>query len=161
MSSLLFVCTANICRSPLAEHIMKQILAEKENLTAESEYTWRVESAGTWGVNGSDMAESVRQVLGEIGIKPGNHIARTVNAEILNDFGLILTMERGQKEAIKIEFPGSAEKVYMLSEMVGKRFDIRDPMGGTIDEFRKTAGIIKMVLDQGFDKISQLISDKG
>ena len=70
-------------------------------------------------------------------------------------------MERGQKEAIKIEFPGSAEKVYMLSEMVGKRFDIRDPMGGTIDEFRKTAGIIKMVLDQGFDKISQLISDKG
>jgi protein-tyrosine-phosphatase len=158
MVSLLFVCTANVCRSPLAEYIMKQMIAEKENPEETPEDSWRVESAGTWGVNGSDMADGVKQVLGEMGIKPGKHIARTVNEEILNGFDLVLTMERGQKEAIKIEFPSSAENVYMISEMIGKRFDIRDPMGGTIDEFRKTAGTIKMILDQGFDKISQLIS---
>jgi protein-tyrosine phosphatase len=160
MSTLLFVCTANICRSPMAEFLMKDKLAKLGSLAENPANDWRVGSAGTWGMDGSDMAEGVRAVLEEMGIKPGRHFARTVTAEMLNAFDLILTMERGQKEAIKIEFLTSAERVYMLSEMVGERFDIRDPMGEPIDEFRQTAKIIDSILNRGFDRIKQFIGDR-
>jgi len=139
---------------------MKEKLAKLARLTENPAEDWRVESAGTWGIDGSDMAEGVRTVLEEMGIKPGSHSARTVTAEMLNAFDLILTMERGQKEALKIEFLKSAGRVYLLSEMVGERFDIRDPIGEPIDEFRQTAKIIDSILNQGFDRIKQFIGDR-
>ena len=160
MPSLLFVCTANICRSPMAEYLMKEKLAKLESMPENPAEGWRVESAGTWGMDGSDMAEGVRTVLEEMGIKSGSHPARTVTAEMLNEFDLILTMERGQKEALNIEFPESAGRIFMLSEMVGERFDLRDPMGEPIDEFRQTARIIDTILNRGFDRIKQFIGDR-
>jgi protein-tyrosine phosphatase len=160
MPALLFVCTANVCRSPLAAILMKNKLAKLEISTGKPLDDWRVESAGTWGMDGSDMAVGVRTVLVEMGIKPGNHSARTVNAELLNAFDLILTMEKGQKEALKAEFLESAGRVYMLSEMIQERFDIRDPMGEPIEEFRQTARVIETILNQGFDRIKYLTSDR-
>jgi protein-tyrosine phosphatase len=160
MPSLLFVCTANVCRSPLAVVLMKDKLTRLKKSTGTPLGEWRIESAGTWGMDGSDMAVGVRTVLVEMGIKPGNHSARTVNAELLNAFDLILTMERGQKEALKVEFLESAGRVYMLSEMIGERFDIRDPMGEPIEEFRQTARLIETILNQGFDRIKFLIGDR-
>jgi protein-tyrosine phosphatase len=117
---------------------------------------WRVESAGTWGLDGSDMADSVKVVLKERGITPETHAARTVNAEMLNAFDLILTMEKGQQEALRIEFPEVAERVYLLSEMIGERFNINDPIGQSLTEFRNTARNIATILDEGFEKIKQL-----
>jgi len=117
---------------------------------------WRVESAGTWGMDGSDMAEGVKTILKEKGIEIQQHCARTVDEELLNSFNLILTMEKGQKEALRIEFPVISERVYQLSEMIGERFDIRDPIGEPLDEFRKTARTLTSVLDKGFDRILQL-----
>jgi len=139
---------------------MKEKLAKLDDLPGDPAEDWRIESAGTWGLDGRDMAEGVRQVLLEMGIKPGTHSARTVNAEMLSAFDLILTMERGQEEALKIEFSDSAGRVYMLSEMVQERFDIRDPMGGPIEEFRGTARIIETILSQGFDRIKHLTGDR-
>jgi protein-tyrosine-phosphatase len=144
----------------MAEFLMKEKLAKLENLTENPAEDWRVESAGTWGIDGSDMAEGVRTVLEEMGIKPGSHSARTVTAEMLSEFDLILTMERGQKEALKIEFSESAGRVFMLSEMVGERINLRDPMGEPIDEFRQTARIIDTILNRGFDRIKQFIGDR-
>jgi protein-tyrosine-phosphatase len=145
----------------MAECLMKKKLAEQVRLLNVSPKPWLIESAGTWGMDGSDITESVKQVLIEMGIKPEHHSARTVNAKMLDDYDLILTMERGQKEALKIEFPGSAGRVYMLSEMIGERFDIRDPMGEPVEEFRQCARSIEIILTQGFDKIKKLIGEKG
>jgi protein-tyrosine-phosphatase len=139
---------------------MKDKLAKLGSLTENPAEGWRVESAGTWGMDGSDMAERVRIVLEEMGIKPGSHSARTVTAKLLNEFDLILTMEKGQKEAIKIEFSESADRVFMLSEMVGEHFDLHDPMGEPIDEFRQTAKIIDTILNRGFNRIKQFIGDR-
>jgi protein-tyrosine-phosphatase len=132
---------------------MKKKLTEHHSTVIVPSQPWRVESAGTWGIDGSDITLSVKQVLTEMEINPEHHSARTVNKSMLDEFDLILTMEKGQKEALKVEFPGSAGRVYMLSEMIGERFEIRDPMGEPIDKFRQCARTIDSILTQGFDKI--------
>ena len=151
MPSVLFVCTANICRSPMAVALFRKKLA---SLPEGGE--WRVESAGTWGLDGSEMAQDVQTVLEEKGIEIADHSARTVDREMLSSFDLILTMEKGQKEALRMEFPEVSKRICLVSEMIGERFDIHDPIGEPLDEFRKTARILSMILDQGFNRIEKL-----
>jgi len=150
MPSILFVCTANICRSPLAMVLFR----EKVGLDVDN---WRVESAGTWAYDGSPAAEMVRQVLSERGLDISDHRSRMVTKELLSNFDLILTMEQGHMEALKAEFPDLANRVYMLSEVIGQRFDITDPIGGIQYEFEQTAREFERIFDLGFEKILQLI----
>ena len=111
MHSVLFVCAANICRSPLAMGILR----EKTRQNADED--WLVESAGVWARQG-DRIESLSQlVVLEKGIDLSAHRSRRISADLLHDFNLILTMEMGQKEAIKAAFPQFSQKSI---------FDIRD-----------------------------------
>ena len=55
-----------------------------------------------------------------------------------------------------MEFPQVADRVYMLSEMVGERMDIADPIGGPLEEYEETARELDLMLKQGFNRILQL-----
>jgi len=79
-----------------------------------------------------------------------------VTRELLQSFNLILTMEEGQKEALQIEFPELAHRVYLLSEMIGLTFNIADPVGGDLQDYRVTADEIEQIITDGFETISQL-----
>jgi len=68
-------------------------------------------------------------------------------------------MEDGHKEAISIEFPEIANRVYLISEMVDEIYNIHDPIGGTIDEFELTAQEFDSIFDRGFNKIEALARD--
>jgi protein-tyrosine phosphatase len=67
-----------------------------------------------------------------MGLDTSGHRSRRVTGEMMADFDLILTMEAGHKEALLVEFPELAGRIYMLSEMVGDRRDIADPIGGPL-----------------------------
>jgi protein-tyrosine-phosphatase len=149
MHSVLFVCTANICRSPMAMGLLR---AKTQN----SREPWRIESAGTWAVKGRPAAEKTRQVLEGHGIQLGQQISRPVTRELLESFNLILTMEQGHKEALQVEFPSLASRVYTLTEMADGFGDIDDPIGGPLEAFEQTFEEIEQILDQGFDKIRRL-----
>ncbi len=69
---------------------------------------------------------------------------------------LILTMEKGHKEAITAEFPEIAGRVYLLTEMVGSSHDIHDPYGLEMEAYRETALEIDEYLSDGFEKILAL-----
>jgi protein-tyrosine-phosphatase len=155
MRSVLFVCSANVCRSPMAKSIFRQQLDRKAK-----RIKWKVESAGTWGLDGCEMAEGVKKVLQEMGIETPVHAARTVEREMLKSFNLILTMEKGHKEALRVEFPEVGERVYLLSEMVGESSDIRDPMGKGQEEFRAAAQKIASILERGYERIAFLAKPK-
>lgn len=149
MPSILFVCTANICRSPMAMALWRA-------KTGVSAADWHIESAGTWAIDGQPAAAGTQSALQERGLDVSQHLSRTVTTEMLLSFNLILTMERGQKEALMAEFPQIARRVFMLSEMVSEIYDIEDPVGGSLADFRATLGEIDDILTRGSERISRL-----
>lgn len=149
MRSVLFVCTANICRSPMAEGLFRAMVDSVEN-------EWIIGSAGTWTSDGQPVSDGTLQALAKKGILINEHQSRQVNSDLLKSYRLILTMEQGQKEALRIEFPEIANRVYLLSEMIGQRFNVPDPIGGPQEEFDDTARELEKILANGMEKIKQL-----
>lgn len=148
MPAVLFVCTANICRSPMAVGILDKLLGEKN-----PEGDWRVESAGTWGLEGEPAAAGSLAVMKNNGIDISGHRARSVSKDLLQAFDLILTMESGQKESIRMEFPEVSDRIFLLSEMVNQKQDVDDPYGGVFSEYEHAADTIEEYLMGGFDTI--------
>ena len=151
MPSVLFICTANICRSPMAMGLFRSKVGDDPE--------WRIESAGTWSFKGQPAASYTRAVLALRGIDISDHRSRSLDRDLLLQFNLILTMEDGHKEAISVEFPEIAHRVYLISEMVDEIYNIPDPIGGTIDEFELTAQEFDGIFDRGFNKIEALARD--
>ena len=148
--SILFVCAANICRSPMVMGLMtKQI--------ARSSDEWRIESAGVWADVGYPAARNTLQVLENRGIDISKHRSRPVTFELISDFNLILVMERNQKEAMRAAFPQFADRIFILSEMIGQETDIVDPIGGPLVDFEDTAQEIETILSDGYPRIFELV----
>jgi len=155
MPSILFVCTANICRSPLALALFRQKISNDPDASL-----WRLDSAGTWAPEGEPASGKSQYLLSQKGINIQNHRSKIVNPEMLRSFNLILTMERGHKEALQNEFPEIKSKVYMISEMIGKRYDIQDPYDGTLADYIKMMEEIEHIFDEGYEKIRKLAQDR-
>lgn len=153
MPSILIICTANQCRSPVAEALLRRQLAEQTDHEA-----WRVESAGTWAAGARPAHPQMCQVAREAGIDLSRHRARNVEALVLTAYDLILTMEQSHKEALQIEFPAVRNRIYQLTEMVGLTYDVADPIGGSMDDFRGTVHELDRLLQFGLPRIIALAS---
>lgn len=152
MKTVLIVCTANICRSPMAEGLLKTVISAKKPAKH-----WIVESAGTWGQAGLPAAENAVAVMKERGFNLSRHRSKIVDSAQMSRADLILTMEANHKEALRIEFPDQKDKIFLLSEMIGETFDIDDPMGQPREQFERTAREIEMILVEGFGRITELL----
>ena len=117
---------------------------------------WQIESAGTWASPGQPAAYEVQEILKTMGIDLSDHRSRCVSKELLQNFCLILTMERGQKESLSIEFPEFKHRIFMLSEMSGVDVSIKDPIGGTIEDFERGLNDISGWLSRGQAQIKLL-----
>ena len=85
----------------------------------------------------------------ERGIDISTHRSRIVNEKIVNTADLILTMEKGQKEALRAEFAQISDKIFLLTEMDGLGYDIPDPIGMNRQEFEKTAADLENLITKG------------
>ena len=120
---------------------------------------WRIDSAGTWAIDGAPAAVNTQRVLQSRGIDISDHRSRLITEKILSEYNLVLTMERGHQEALKVEFPQFANRIYLLSELIDKKFDIEDPVAGPLVDYQDTAREIELILSDGFEKITILSDD--
>ncbi len=109
---ILFVCTGNTCRSPMAEHLLKEKLRKMKIDDIE------VESAGLSAFFPQKASKNAILVMNELGIDISSHVSRLINEEMIKESNLILTMERYRKEVITKMYPVVMDKVFTLKEYV-------------------------------------------
>ena len=156
MISILFVCTANRFRSPLAAlHFAREVVRHGQDQDI------RVSSAGTWTRSGQPVMPKALELAERYQLNLSLHKSRPVNAKILSQADLILVMEANHKEAINQEFPKYKDHVYLFSKAAGfAPFDVPDPYSSD-EPARVVAEEIIDMIDQGYDKIIQLADKMG
>lgn len=143
---ILFVCTGNTCRSPMAEAILRQKLAESGNDRIE------VQSAGVAASQGSPASHGAQQALQGRSIPADEHRAQMFTQTLGAWADLILTMTSSHKQVIARQFPQFMDKVFTLKEYVygdhSANHDIADPFGGSLDVYEYSAAEIERAVDR-------------
>jgi protein-tyrosine phosphatase len=135
---ILFICTGNTCRSPLAEGFAKKILAERLECRPEE-----LPARGFWilsaGVNsfggGMAMPEAI-EVAAELGVDLRDHRSRPVNPPLLAAADDVVAMTRSHAQILAGRFPEVGPPIRMLC---GEEEDLNDPIGSSLDVYRECA----------------------
>jgi protein-tyrosine phosphatase len=155
MPAVLFVCTANRFRSPLAEAAFKKCLEDDG-----CRMGWEVASAGIWTESGLPIFPTALKAAKEIGLKVGTHRTQPITPELLSRSNVVIVMQASQRESIQIEFPQAAGKIFLLSEIVdGIPYDIPDPFD-TEDSHQELAEEICGLVKRGYKKIIDLARER-
>lgn len=121
---VLFVCTGNTCRSPMAEGIFRRMMKERglgDQVLCQS--------AGLSAVEGDPVAENAAAACREIGVEIGGHTARRLTGEELPQWDWFFAMSR--THAYILEQAGApVQKIYVSGE-------IQDPFGGDLETYRR------------------------
>ena len=150
MRTILFVCTGNICRSPMAEALLKRILA-REGLTG-----YVVRSAGVWAANGRPASPYAIQVMAKRGMDISRHRAHSLTRADVEEADLILAMASEHVEVIETLLPQYRPKIHLLSEMAGRHDDIADPGGGPLYEYLQCADELEDLIERSYPQILKL-----
>jgi protein-tyrosine phosphatase len=152
MPSILFVCSANLFRSPIAAAIFSNKLRAEGNANQ-----WEVASAGIWTQPNLTVPPDVKRLALKMEIDLNNHLSRQVDMTILSRSDLVLVMETGQKEAIVIEYPLLHERVFLFAKVaVGIDYDIPDPFINGKFNPEEIAREIQKIIETGYKNICQL-----
>lgn len=147
---ILFVCTGNICRSPMAAALLAAF-AEKQAHEAQ----FLVESAGTWGVDGQPASSNSQLVMTRQGLTLEGHRARTITPELADAATLIIVMTRDHKYALSAEFPAARPKIHLMSELVNLEYDITDPYGGPLEGYELCANDLAALIERGYPRLQE------
>ena len=143
---VLFVCTGNICRSPLAASLLARALKDRGVEVA-------VSSAGTGAWDGAPASEGAYLVGLERGLDLSGHRARLLTRELVDEADLILTMARHHRA--RVDELGGEGKVFVLGEYAGKGDDeVSDPFGGDLAVYRDTAHELEALADAVADRLA-------
>lgn len=141
MTRVLLVCTGNICRSPLAEALMRQ------ELDAVGRADIEVTSAGTGAWDGAPASEGAYLVGLEHGLDLSAHRARLLTRDLVQAADLVLTMARHHRA--RAQELGGEGRTHVLGEYAGRsgqEAEVSDPFGGDLDVYRETFGELEALV---------------
>ncbi len=147
--NILFICTGNTCRSPMAEGFLKKFIMDSPN-----DLGIEVHSAGIATVDGLPATENAIAVMKEYGIDISLHKSMVAHEKLLCSANLIITMSRVHKDAILTLPKYRGKKIYTLKEFLGcDDMDVDDPFGLGLETYKKTAEEIRLLVEKLFEVI--------
>jgi len=146
MVRVLFVCTGNTCRSPMAEAILKN-----KNIT-----NVEVKSAGIFAINGAEASYQAQHVLLNKNMKH-SHTSSLLTNELLDWATYVLTMTAGHKDVILSQHPSCTEKTFTLKEFAAGdlKGDVLDPFGGSVEQYERTFEELDLLIQSIVDKLEK------
>lgn len=144
---IIFVCSGNICRSPMAESLAKHILDERGQPAV-------VISAGTLGLVGRKPASFARSALQEIDVEPPETRSQGISPALMEHAEYIAVMEPKHEEAVVERAPALEEKIVRLWDYAEADLEgIDDPVGENLESFRQTRELLYECLTNWFDRL--------
>lgn len=143
---VLFVCSGNTCRSPMAEALLRHLLRERgmpENMV--------VSSAGLAAVDGAPATEGARRALAAHGLNLDGHRSQPVTDQVVESADLILAMETRHRSELERRYPDKKGVIFTLKEYAGETgqdLDVLDPFGSDDEHYQKTAAEIRQALER-------------
>jgi protein-tyrosine-phosphatase/tRNA A37 threonylcarbamoyladenosine synthetase subunit TsaC/SUA5/YrdC len=143
---ILFVCTGNTCRSPMAEALAKRLLADRLNCSLDElpAHGYWVMSAGVAAYGGDAASEEAVKVVAAMGADLARHESRPVNPQILAAADDVIAMTHSHAAALAMRYPGFGPPARLLCG----DDDLVDPIGGNADVYRECARTIHTHLER-------------
>ena len=140
---VLFVCSGNTCRSPMAERILKQKLKDKNIKNI------RVSSAGLYAEEGQPMTVEAAQALKHYKVRASAHKSKLLTKEMLSEYDLIIAMTTAHKSALS-----TYSNVVSLADYI-KGIDVLDPFGQNIEVYKKVCQYLMYAADEIVEKLTK------
>lgn len=131
--TIVTVCTANICRSPMAEALLKHALAAQP----EPLKSWRIVSAGVAARPGDRVSENSVISLKKVGLDIKDHTSQPLTRQLIDNAIAVLCMTESHRAMIQLSFDPPPKNVYLFREFMPRAADkeIGDPYGGPLSEY--------------------------
>ncbi len=148
LMKLVFVCTGNTCRSPMAEHMLKNRLTEDEREQLD------VTSAGVAASDGQPPAQPAVAVMKEEGVDSlALHSSTPIENIDLEEGDLVLTMTPAHESRFPPDLESQGVRVDVLKEFVGRSGGISDPFGGDVNRYRQLRQELGAIIDEVYERL--------
>jgi protein-tyrosine phosphatase len=143
---VLFVCTGNTCRSPMAERRFRRLCRQRHVAAT-------VKSAGLMATPGLPATAEAATVLARHGLTLADFRSSEVTADLLESATLIVAMTRRHAAALRRRFPAVAGRVCTLLELVDSQDDVADPIGGSLAVYERCLASMEPALAALLDRL--------